>query len=330
MRGTGSRMAEGYRMAHGSGEGRPEGRGLVLKNIGGALGWAVRRRFPGLATRVYLGYIRLTRSRGARRRVGEFMRRGGGDWFTHVEIETVNRCNGHCAFCPVRAGLDPRPFRRMPESLFERILDQLAAIDYGGYLGLFSNNEPLLDDRLTRFAAEARARLPRAFLNLSTNGILLDVPRLGELLPHFDQIVVNNYHDRPELLPPVRALRDFCMGDEGARLLSGKTVVISLRHVGDVLTSRGGSAPNRPPPARPPASPCVLPFTQMVVRPDGGVSLCCNDALGRVTLGDLSAASLRDVWFGSEYIALRRVMAAEGRAALPLCRECDFVKHEPH
>lgn len=306
------------------------GRGLLISNAGGRIGWITRRRFPRLSTRLYLFYIRTTRARAVKQRLTEYLRTDGSARLSHIELETANRCNGECAFCPVNRRDDPRPHALMDERLFSNILRQLAAVSYPGYLGLFSNNEPLLDKRLEAFAAEARKTLPDANLNLSTNGRLLTLELFRRLIPYFNHIVINNYHDRPEMFTHIKAIHDYCRTPEGEALLKGKTVEISLRNGEDVLTSRAGSAPNRSAPAKPLRVGCVLPFTQMVVRPDGKVSLCCNDALGRVTLGDLSEESLGEVWNGEGYRKVRKVMAVQGRGGLGLCRGCDFVKHTVH
>ena len=308
----------------------PPGRGVIVAAPGGRIGWLARRWFPAAATRAYLAYIRLVKAGPTRRFIADFTVGKAGPWFSQVEIETINRCNGGCAFCPVNHSVDPRPERMMTEDLFAGLIRQLADIGYAGFLNLYSNNEPLLDPRLEDFASAARAALPGAFINLSTNGTLLGVDRLRKLLPHVDRIVVNNYHVRPELHEHSRRIRDFCLGEEGRALLAGKTLEISLRDRRDILTSRAGNAPNRPPPAKPPAIPCALPFSQLIIRPDGKVSLCCNDALGQVTLGDLAAQSLDEVWFGEAFQAVRRTMLEKGREGLPLCRACDFVKHDLH
>lgn len=306
------------------------GQGLVVKNPGGRIGWRARRYFPGLIAKAYLSCVRLAKAGETRRRIRRFTDAASPPLFSHVEIETINRCNGDCAFCPVNRRDDVRAFARMDGALFDRILGQLADMGYSRYLALFSNNEPLLDDRIALFAAEARRALPRARLSLSTNGGLLTIELFARLMPHLDVMTINNYGPTPRLRDSVRAIRDFCRTPEGERLIAGRTVEICLRRDADILTSRAGSAPNRKPPARPIALPCALPFTQMAVRPDGKVSLCCNDALGRVTLGDLRTETLDGVWRGEAYAAVRKAMLDGGRAALALCRECDFVKVRMH
>lgn len=62
--------------------------------------------------------------------------------FRHVEIETYNRCNGVCEFCPVSAKWESRPECKMDEGLFKKIINELEMINYDGRLALFSNNEP--------------------------------------------------------------------------------------------------------------------------------------------------------------------------------------------
>jgi MoaA/NifB/PqqE/SkfB family radical SAM enzyme len=83
-----------------------------------------------------------------------------------IEIETINRCNSTCNFCPVNRFSDPRSLTRMPETLFHKIIDDLAAHDFSGNLSLFSNNEPFLDKRIFDFAAYARVTLPRAIISI--------------------------------------------------------------------------------------------------------------------------------------------------------------------
>lgn len=82
--------------------------------------------------------------------------------FSSIEIETMNRCNGKCTFCPVNHDIDPRKFSRMSEPLFQKIIDELKTLNYSGRLALYSNNEPFLDVRIEDFARYARSALPRA------------------------------------------------------------------------------------------------------------------------------------------------------------------------
>lgn len=246
--------------------------------------------------------------------------------FSQVEVETQNRCNGTCAFCPVNRNAPQRTYARMNDELYESVIEQLAGLRYSKALSLHSNNEPLLDKRLPDFAAFARKRLPKAKIKMFTNGTLLTLDLFRELMPSFDRIFINNYNDTPDFLPNIQEIHDFCTTPEGENCISGKTVVIQLRDPHAVLSSRAGNAPNRKPPSSPPGYKCKYPFVQFIIRPDGRVSLCCNDALGQTTLGDLNDELLLDVWRGPAYADIRTRMAEKGRSAIPLCAVCDFQK----
>ena len=71
-------------------------------------------------------------------------------------------------------------------------------------------------------------------------------------------------------------------------------------------------------------SPCMLPYMQMVVRPDGKVSRCCQDAYGNETLGDLSEESVMEIWQGEKYNVFRKRLH-KNRAEVPYCCNCDVV-----
>lgn len=258
-----------------------------------------------------------------KRRLAEFERvrreTGRAPLFRHVEIETFNRCNGGCGFCPVNRREDTRTPVKMTEELFSSILRQLAALDYRGELCLYSNNESLLDDRIEAFTARARAELPRARILLSTNGTLLTPERYRALVDNVDVLYVNNYCDDFTLTPGNVAIVALAKTrDDWWR----KTHVV-VRYEKELMSSRGGQAPNRGKGAAVDCG-CPHPAEQLIIRPDGGVSLCCNDALGIMTLGDLSRQSVEEVWRGPAFEEMRGKIL-HGRDGVPLCRRCDTL-----
>lgn len=238
--------------------------------------------------------------------------------FDHVEIETVNRCNGGCSFCPVSIKNDTREFKKMEEELFYKIINELEGLSYSGRLALFSNNEPFLDERIIKFHQYARERLPRARMHLFTNGTLLTVERFVQIMEYLDELVIDNYHQELKLIGPCRKIKAYC--EEHPQLKSKVTIV--LRKVDEVLTTRGGDAPNARLVSYPGAK-CVLPYRQLIIRPDGKVSLCCNDALGRNTLGDVSKDSVLDVWNNDRFRMVRECLH-RGRSEWKHCQHCDF------
>lgn len=241
--------------------------------------------------------------------------------FQTIEIETLNRCNSTCSFCPVNKNADTREFKIMPEDLFKSILQHLKDINYAGSIGLYSNNEPFLDERIVDLARIAKEKLPTNHLYLYTNGTLVTLEKFLEIMKHLDKMYIDNYNDKLKLIKPVKVIHDYCKNNK----LYLDKVRIRLRKLNDILSTRGGQAPNRKQEKIEALNyGCFLPFRQMVVRPDGKVSLCCNDALGTMTLGDLTRDSIDAVWHGEKYCAIREKIA-QGRQDIELCSSCDSL-----
>ena len=240
--------------------------------------------------------------------------------FNHIEIETINRCNGICSFCPVNRNADPREKAVMTRQLFTNIVDQLEKLQYSGRFTTFSNNEPLLDDRIIEFNKYAREHLPKARIHMYTNGTLFTLDKFKELVQYLDELIIDNYNQELKLNKPCREIKAFT--EENPELELNKKVTIVLRKPQEILTSRGGDAPNRSELREYPDDRCLLPFKQMIVRPTGQVSLCCNDALGKWTLGDLSKESIEDVWYGTKFMKVREALY-KGRQYCGNCKYCD-------
>lgn len=238
--------------------------------------------------------------------------------FHHVEIETINRCNGGCSFCPVNCRIDPREKKVMTVELFKKIIDELSEMNYKGRISLFSNNEPLLDQRIIDFHRYAREKLPNARFHLYTNGTLLTKEIFLELMKYLDELIVDNYQQNLELIPASKMIVEYAEGHPEIR----EKVTIVLRKPKEILTSRGGDAPNRTKVNILKNIACVNPFQQMIIRPDGKISLCCNDPLGKCTLGDVTKQTLMDIWNGKEFQMVREKII-NGRENFEHCKNCD-------
>jgi len=239
--------------------------------------------------------------------------------FALIEIETYNRCNGVCEFCPVSVKNESRPEYKMSEVTFEKIVNELAEIDWHGCLCLYSNNEPFLDERIVRFSRMVREKVPHAKTHLYSNGTCLTMDKFVEIIDYLDELIIDNYNQQLELIPPVKKIKEYC--EIHPELIDKVTIV--LRNPKEILEARGGDAPNRKNTPVVKEAKCIYPFRQMVIRPDGKVSLCCNDALGKYTLGDVNENTLVEIWYGEKYGKIREMMYKEGRAALEVCSRCD-------
>lgn len=239
-----------------------------------------------------------------------------------IEIETVNRCNNDCSFCPVNRNSDTRKHITMTSELFYSIIRQCREMEYSGYLSLFSNNEPLLDRRICEFTDHARKELPKARLALFTNGILLTEEIFLYLVERLDYLIIDNYNDEMQPIPSVQKILEKYLDLE-----TKCDIKIYIRKKTQVLSSRGGDAPNR---VREVAyeSGCMMPFMQVVIRPDGKISKCCQDGLGLSTIGDLQKESLAESWRNSRRKKLCMGMITKGRQSRKDCLYCDVFGHD--
>ena len=238
---------------------------------------------------------------------------------TAVEIETFNRCNNNCSFCPVNKTVDTRIPKLMPEEIFEKILLHLEQMNYQGTVNMNSNNEPFLDSRIARFWKKISERLPGATINIMTNGLVLTVEKLEAVLPFVHDVTINNYNDLLQLNPSTEKIYQHISASPSPNY---EKVQIRIRRSNEFLSTRGGQAKNRRK-IRPLNISCPQPFRSLVIRPDGKISLCCNDALGTMTLGDLNDESILDVWQGPKFKKIRKHLIEGNRRNIKLCSSCD-------
>lgn len=242
----------------------------------------------------------------------------GTELFCEIEIETINRCNGRCSFCPVNIYNDSRKKQIMSQELFEKIVSELENLNYKGRISVFSNNEPLLDEHIIDRYMYVKKKLPNAFVHIYTNGKLLDLRKFISLIDIVDEFVIDNYSANKECPQRLLDIADYIKNHDEIR----HKVIIWNRNENEVLSSRGGDAPNRNNIKDFGGTTCMLPFQQLVIRPDGGASLCCNDPFGKMTLGNVNKNTLLEVWFGEAYKQIREKIA-NGRMNIDKCKSCD-------
>ena len=237
-----------------------------------------------------------------------------------VQMETHNRCNNDCNFCPVSIGNDIRKYHKMSEELFIKIINDLSELNYKGMLSLFDNNEPFLDKRILKFFKIAKEKLPYAFHYIMTNGLVVTLDDYIESCKYLDMFLIYNYNNDGELNPNTKIIYDFCIKNPEYN----KKTVILMRSKNEFLTSRAGNSPNRKNSLKKVPYLCSLPLHQFHIRPDGKVSLCCCDAYGQMTLGDLTKNTVKEIW-NSKLFNRLQMSLLKGRNSINICKYCDYV-----
>jgi radical SAM protein with 4Fe4S-binding SPASM domain len=250
-----------------------------------------------------------------------FFEKEGAPLFPYVEIETINRCNGTCSFCPVNKNIDPRPLAKMSENTFKKIIDNLVKLNFNGPISYYSNNESLIDNRIVEFIKYGVSKLPNCRHQIFTNGTLLSEEKFLELIDSgLSYLAINNYNDRLKMHPNIKKIYDKYKNENFSMVCQ-----ISLRFQNQVLSNRGGNSSNKAKLKKAINARCYYPFSQLIIRADSGVSLCCNDALGKITLGNVEEQSLEDIWFGDKHTSILKSIRENMRNEIEVCKMCNII-----
>jgi len=241
--------------------------------------------------------------------------------FKIIELETINRCNSLCQFCPVNAKAPQRPKKYMADELFHKIIKELKELNFTGQVCMFSANEPFLDPNIVSRIQYAKTNLPNAKINITSNGSMLNLDNFLASIDYIDELIINNYSTERKLHDNLAEIVDHC--NEHPEKGYQEKIQIRVRRIDEILSSRAGKAPNRKEFFDVSNHSCALPYQEMIVAPDGKIKLCSNDTLGDCILGDVSVDSLVDVWYGEKFNKLREELFA-GRQAVEMCSKCDF------
>ena len=95
---------------------------IKIQSFGGRIGWIARKIVPNLVSWVYIRTMFFLRRKATLNYIDYFLNNKPALHPLLISIETVNRCNGTCAFCPCNINDEKRPFKRMTEELFYSII----------------------------------------------------------------------------------------------------------------------------------------------------------------------------------------------------------------
>lgn len=260
--------------------------------------------------------------------------------FDTVFFEVRTRCNGTCPFCTASLKNDKRDDTFMSFNLFKKAIDELKEIDFSGRIAYHVNNDPLIFPQLPKFVKYTRNNLPKAWLQILTNGKALTEEKAEELIiAGINELSINFYNDdfSAELPEPIRNVRErvipkyynpeqIISGKKPSSIANKKVFLfnVSRRKANEILTSRGGHAPNKKQKSRSPRGFCQYPFTQFNITTDGTVNKCCADFYFSDPMGNVSNQNIIEIWNGINFGRVRQELLKGKRDGLENCKKCDF------
>ena len=276
-----------------------------------------------------------------------------------VRIEPSSACNLRCQHCPTGTNYKKTDRSIMKMDVFERILAQLKGFKNIFDCFLYLGGEPLLNANLASMCRRVKEETSIVQVSFNTNGMLINeqvcqdlagsnIDRIGVSIDgrspeennairrgsNYDTVVANintmisympstviaidstvikrpNDSDKPEV--PHSLNRDFpniCKSVSYAMVWPGfkkdKSMLTNLKT--ETLK---------------PDMFCIMPFTNMVIRANGDVILCCYDILGEHVIGNIFKKDLMSIWNSGAYQKLRNSVINRNIKQLPkVCRKC--------
>ncbi|MCR9257284.1 MAG: SPASM domain-containing protein [Alphaproteobacteria bacterium] len=271
-----------------------------------------------------------------------------------VHLETITACNADCTFCPY-SQLD-RIGVRMPDSLIEKIVDDLSQIpsDIPIQIAPYKVSDPFLEKRLIWIIRLIQEKVPNASVSLITNGSAMTEKKLHELaaLRNVRKITVSLNDHRPDVyedlmkipfgrtIDRLKTLQSFMRGHD-----TGFTATVSRISDGtsaddEFLAFCKDNFPDLSRMVAPrndwisqvatdttaqsvPALPCKRWF-EVSITSTGEVALCCMDGHGEWPVGDVKEQSVLDIYNQPRLRALREKIRSRTNAAAP-CNSCTYL-----
>jgi len=274
--------------------------------------------------------------------------------FDAICFELRTRCNSKCNFCAASIQNEIRPDISMPFPIYKKAIDELSELNYSNIIIYHVNNEPLLVKNLSDYVKYAREKVPNAWIQILTNGKSLNNKNGEELLKNgINELSINIYSDNGKFEVPKNIIKfenevlskfykkeniestennlNF-INDEFKNKKKSKIFIYNKfkRSLGEILTNRANSSPNKKINKIPKLGFCFLPFSQFNVTVNGVVSHCCADFYFSNEMGNIQYQKLIDIWNGDKFVKIRNNLKNHSRDEETMCAGCDtFGVYKP-
>jgi molybdenum cofactor biosynthesis enzyme MoaA len=275
----------------------------------------------------------------------------------HVQIQTITGCNARCIFCPNGKTRRKIPGgRRMGWDLYRSIVDQCLELGIRRY-SVYLMNEPMLDRELAERVAYVSARIkkPQYVKVTSHGGLLTERMAKGLLDSGLDKLKISVQSLDPDTywkimgLPLAKTLKNINRFLElkargGYKIPRLEIVMVDSIQTHDEIPrirrywqdrniklyiERVENRANQDNIRKTAVgrhrltsfSWCRRLVEQIYVLYDGRMVQCCADWEQHSLMGDLTANTLADIWYGRRYNDQRRRFA-EGNVRGMICACC--------
>lgn len=266
----------------------------------------------------------------------------------YIEIETSRFCNRRCDWCPNGTFTDRRQQELMEWELFTKIINELAALGFNGWLAFHNYNEPLLNQRLEAEVEAVSRSIPNCKPSIFTNGDVLTANRLDSLVASGVRYLRVTLYPRSagattDEKTSISAIESYIQSKDLSALCAWNFSSVrqgwaghgNLGHMAIEIISpniatynwRGGTSPNFVGAFR--TAPCAMTRSSASIDYKGQMKMCCNVFLEDIQhepfrVGDLNSSTFEDSWFSK---TMNEYRIAHGKADWTLSAICKHCSH---
>ena len=271
-----------------------------------------------------------------------------------VDLEIFSECNRRCHYCSNSVVDRHSTNVAMSDQHFDRIVEDLASIDYDRDIRFIGYNESTMHRAmLVGRLRQLRARLPKAKIIIFSNGDYLNGEYMEELrlcgvnemrisihlqplAPYSDSEMLHRIMLLSNKLGTSPVIQSFVKNTSIRAHLPYRDVKITMFH-GDyenIGHDRGGVLPDIGRKNQDRHIGCIAPVQMIVFSYNGNVLPCCHfvgDYAGHqdMVIGNLSDfSSIFDIYDSPSYVAWRKGMFAYGPKTGP-CKTCYDFEDDP-
>lgn len=259
--------------------------------------------------------------------------------FNSVLFEVCTQCNGSCSFCAASVLNETRPKTTMHMSLYSKVINELAKLQFNGIIAYHVNNDPLIFNELPDFVKYARSQLPNAWIEILTNGKALNGELATILLgAGINELSINDYNDdlSAEIPEKIKVIQEKIIPSfyEKHQIRSGRGPDSENRNIFKfnlfrskatvIKDTRGGTSPNKKIKSKVALGFCEHPFCQLNITTDGRVSMCPADLYFSHPMGNANKQTVTEIWFAEEFQRVRGLLLEGNRERIELCQQCDY------
>lgn len=245
--------------------------------------------------------------------------------FSIVEISESGVCNRACSFCPRSAPDFEENNEFISQKMILSIARQLGDLRFSGLILFSGFVEPLLDKRIHQHVAVLREHVPNAEIQIVSNGDPITVKLLNRLAESGLSRLLLSLYDGPDQIKTISGIVEQSAFPLPSIVFRRRwsnpdgSLPISLSNRGGLMANAEFAIGNLDTPLM---NVCNYPAQTFFIDYTGEVLLCAHDWGKKFVCGDITTASMVEVWRSSRFTNARQQLL-EGTRKITPCNQCN-------